>query len=418
MSIPEESVERESRATALANGLFRRSALDAYYRRIAEPEERPMRVPAPRALAAFSLLAGLVGLGGVMATVSRMELTSRAPGALRTSATVRVLRSQVAGTVDEILVRSGQMVAAGAEVARLESPSLRTAFREAELRLGDAEEQLRQFRDQDGLIYGARIQALRRHGAVLTGLGHSLRQSAHLLERKVSAYQQLGERGAVGGLTVDEVTEERAKTVRQGGELQEKRADIELQIRSLESERQSELWRREADLRDRRARLEGLRISMKMLTIVATEAGYVEAVLVRPGDVLEAGVAIGRVVPDASPRRAVALIPERDRAFAEAGGTVQLEVEQLPYTEFGTLEGRIDRIAADVASAAEVRDVLGESEPLREPCYRVELTLFEGATFAALRPRLRPGMLVTARIPLRSRRAIGVLFDPFWRGLR
>jgi hypothetical protein len=72
------------------------------------------------------------------------------------------------------------------------------------------------------------------------------------------------------------------------------------------------------------------------------------------------------------------------------------------------------RIASDLATHAEVSDVLGDVKP-ESPGFRVELALDEDAATGKLERMLRPGSYVTARFHLRKRRLAPVLFQPLRR---
>ena len=117
---------------------------------------------------------------------------------------------------------------------------------------------------------------------------------------------------------------------------------------------------------------------------------------------------MGKLIPDAGVLQAVSFLPERDRAFINAGDRARIELEQLPSAEFGSLTGHVKRISSDLASPYEVKDAFGEEGAVQGPAYRVELT-FD----APVRPLpLRPGMLLNVRYTLRRQRVISLVFQP------
>jgi multidrug efflux pump subunit AcrA (membrane-fusion protein) len=124
------------------------------------------------------------------------------------------------------------------------------------------------------------------------------------------------------------------------------------------------------------------------------------------------------LVAGGAPSKIIAFLPERDRAFVTSGAEIRVEVEQLPYAEFGTLKGRVDRVATDLASRYEVTEALGEEAQYPGPSYRVELSLLEDDRAKQLSSKLRAGMLVNARFTLRRRRLISLVLDPLRRWLR
>jgi multidrug efflux pump subunit AcrA (membrane-fusion protein) len=145
------------------------------------------------------------------------------------------------------------------------------------------------------------------------------------------------------------------------------------------------------------------------LDVRAPLRGRLEGLEVFPGDFVVAGAALGRLVPDEPPSRAVALVSERDRPLLEVGQEVRLDIEEMPALRFGHLVGRIERLATTVASDGETARVLGE-RPRSAPAYFVELAVIPDATYQALRPRLRPGMRLACRFPLRRVGFLSAIF--------
>jgi hypothetical protein len=121
---------------------------------------------------------------------------------------------------------------------------------------------------------------------------------------------------------------------------------------------------------------------------------------------------VARLIPDGTPLTVVSFVPERDRAFLAIGATARIEVDQLPSAEFGAINGRITRIGSDVASAAELREALGDHAQVAGPMVRVELTVTDDAQRQKLLPHLRAGSLVGVRYTLRRRRVITLIVEP------
>lgn len=119
-------------------------------------------------------------------------------------------------------------------------------------------------------------------------------------------------------------------------------------------------------------------------------------------------------MPEGAARHVVVFLPEADRAFLEEGASVRVELDQLPAGEFGSLEAKVVRIGADLATATEVSDALGAVK-VDGPAYRVELVLDEGGSLRTTDKVLRPGSLVTARFVLRKRRLAVLVFEPLER---
>jgi multidrug efflux pump subunit AcrA (membrane-fusion protein) len=114
----------------------------------------------------------------------------------------------------------------------------------------------------------------------------------------------------------------------------------------------------------------------------------------------------------------VSFLAEKDRAFVKPGDDVRLELDQLPYAEYGTLQAKVIRISDDLASPYEIREALGEDQKLDAPAYRVELEITDAASLHAAQVRLRTGMLMNVRYTLRRQRFITLVLDPLRRWFR
>jgi len=108
----------------------------------------------------------------------------------------------------------------------------------------------------------------------------------------------------------------------------------------------------------------------------------------------------------------VCFLPEKDRAFVKEGDAALLEMDQLPYAEFGTVRARVLRISSDLASPHELQDALGEGPALAAPSFRVELEITDAGAARKAKVPLRSGMLLNARFTLRRQRLITLVLEP------
>ena len=94
---------------------------------------------------------------------------------------------------------------------------------------------------------------------------------------------------------------------------------------------------------------------------------------------VQAGQIVGKLVPVDSPLQVVSFLAERDRAFAKPGDEVQLELDQLPHAQYGTLRARWSASATTSPRRPRSDDALGEDQKLEAPSYRVELEITDAA---------------------------------------
>jgi HlyD family secretion protein len=170
-------------------------------------------------------------------------------------------------------------------------------------------------------------------------------------------------------------------------------------------------------VRDARSKVDTANLLLLQTELRAPIDGKVESLRVHAGQTVQAGEWVARVVRDETPRSLVAFVPERDAAFLRVGAFAHVEVDKLPAGEFGLAEARVVRVGSELAEPAEVAAALGDAAP-KGVHVRVELALQDGPGTARVRPYLRPGTLVTARIALRDRRLLAIVFEPARKWLR
>jgi multidrug resistance efflux pump len=397
--------------------LYRQEALDRYLR--GEEELGAMlRVSPPWAWSLFLALAALVGVALALSITCRVELTSRGRGILRAVGGVRALETQVAGVVDEVVATSGRPVRAGDPLVRLQSATVKAELLEADARLAQAKATLETFSSKQEALYASRTSLLAHRADLLRARIASQAGTVSRVKKKAASYDDLGQKGIVGSLSADDANEELAQARRQKIGLEEDLSQTQLQIAALQSDRENERWRYQRDVADAQTKRDAVAIALDQTTVKAPQDGTLEAIVVKPGDVLHVGSPVGKLIPQGGPTQVISFLPEKDRAFVKEGTEVRVEIDQLPYAEFGALRGRIDRVSSALASPYEVSEALGEGAQLPSPAYRVELTVIEDETDRKLAPELRPGMLVSARYSLRQRKLIALVLDPLERWIK
>jgi multidrug resistance efflux pump len=245
----------------------------------------------------------------------------------------------------------------------------------------------------------------------------SLRASASHQQRRLDADQQLLAKGLVSDIAVGETRDALAQAQRQLNAAEQSLDQTRQELASLEARRQDELWQRQQLVSAAQTKRDSLAVALQESVLRAPEDGVVEALTVRVGEVVQAGQPVGKIVPVQSPLVVVSLLAERDRAFAKPGDEVQLELDQLPHAEYGTLRAKVVRIAGDLASPQEIREAFGEEGKPGAPSYRVELEITDASAAEAAKVQLRTGTLMDVRYTLRRQRLITLVFSPLRRWL-
>lgn len=406
---PEEAADAPS-STVWSGHRFRPAALKA--REEDKPEDVVLRVAPPLRVAVTLLLSSLVFACVALAFVCDVDVTARGRGVLRVQGGVHVVSAQVPGIVTEVTARSGDDVRAGDVIALLDSASVRAKLIEATERLAVSRATLAQVEGRRKALYGERLARLREQSTLLSKRAASGATSVAAAERRASRFDSLSKEGLASALDVGQAAEDRAQAVRAELLTRQELATVRSQAAGVEVELDTDQWKARAAVREAAAERESAVLAIEQLKIVAPRNGRMEAVLVRAGDTLAAGAAVGKLVPADAQLEVVSFIPERDRAFLEPGKGARMELEQLPASEFGALSGTVRRIATDLAVAAEIRDALGEGAATEGAFVRVELTLNDDEQTKKLVKYLRSGSMLSIRYPLRKRRAIAVLFEP------
>jgi len=391
-------------------GLFRAEALQ--HRLSSEEGRGVVRVSPPWTWALLWVVVCGVGAALVSSFIGRIEITSRARGILRPVAGVRVLTSQITGTVVGVDARSGDSVKSGATLLRIESATAEAQLLEAERELEAVRGRFSVLAAQEDQKYAEQVESLHSRSRRLADQIESLRSSVSLQERHVAADRELLKKGLVSEISVGDTQESLAQAERQLSGAETTLDQTRQELASLEARRQDELWQRQQTMNSAQNKRDSLALVMKQNVIVAPVDGTVEALLVKVGEVVQAGQAVGKIVPAESKLHVVSFLPEKDRAFAKVGDVVHLELDQLPHAEYGTLEARVTRISDDLASPSEVNEAIGEGQKLAEPAYRVELEITDAHAADAAGVKLRTGTLLEARFTLRRQKLITLVLSP------
>lgn len=367
----------------------------------------PVTIAPPWAHSLLAFFALLVGAAVVLCFVCRVEVTDRAPGIVRPSTGVRPLLAQADGVVSEVYARSGDRVSNGTPLVRLQSAetdaSLLEATRELELQ------------QKEHAQVAADPQFEREREALMRRLDYlhqqitSLEGSVAHQEKRMKAMSSLQQSGLVSPIDADEVRDRYQEAIRSLQSGRETLVRTEQELASLDAGHQRDV--RDADVKQRQAqaRRDSLAYPLQRSLVTAPASGTVEAILLRRGDFIRSGQLIGKLLPDGAPLQVVSFVPEKDRAFVHPGDTALLELDQFPYTEFGTVKARVARVSSDLASRYELEEAMGEQTKLDAPSYRVELQLLPSTTREI---RIKPGMLLHVRLTLRRQRLISMLFEP------
>lgn len=124
-----------------------------------------------------------------------------------------------------------------------------------------------------------------------------------------------------------------------------------------------------------------------------------------PGQVIEAGAVLGKIVPSETELGVRLRVANRDVSRVAVGDRVRIKINAFPYTDFGVLEGRIVRLAPAPSSRRDNTAEVGSF--VAEASLEQDYFVVDGA-----RQRLLPGMVGVAEIRVGTRRLITRFFKP------
>jgi multidrug resistance efflux pump len=342
----------------------------------------------------------------------RVEQTGMARGVLRVTGGSQAIVTSATGTALEVHAHTGDKVAKGDVLLTIDSAPTKALLAEAEAAVALAEQQLARFANQRSVIYRSRRAALQERARLLALRARNQADAVSRARAKLRALERMQGAGVASALDTAAASDELGAAEREHTKILEDASNVGLQIATLDSDLDGETTQLQSSLQRAKDRRDALVLAARDTVVRAPADGVLETVLVRAGDTVAAGSAVARLVPSNAPIQLVAFLPERDRAFAQAGMPARVELDQFPAVEFGYLQARVSRLGGDLATVAETREALGEQAPTKDALYRVELTLDAQQASTRLQGLVRPGSLVTVRLPLRKRRVAAILFEP------
>jgi multidrug resistance efflux pump len=397
-------------------GLFRKEAMQHFLQ--AEEGRGLVRVSPPWTWALLLVMLSGLGTALLASIFGKVEVNGRGRGILRPTSGIRMVIAKLDGTVGQIDVHSGQQVKAGDLLVRIEAPPVQAQLLEAERQVQTVRKHFKVTAALQDQAHAEQSRRLRARIAKLKEQIGSQQHSMAMLERNLKRHLALAKEGIVSPVTVDEVRESSARAQRQSHLMEQALEQASQDRAGLDNSRQESLWQRRQTIQNAEVRAESLAFMLGQTRLEAPEDGMVEAMLVKPGEVVRTGQALCKLIPRNAPLHVVAFLEEKDRAFVKPGDEVKLELDQLPYAEYGTLRARIERISDDLAAPFELHEALGDNPLPNLPTFRVELRITDAKAVTKAGIPLRSGMLMNARFTLRRQRLITLVLDPLRKWLR
>ncbi|MGC6389842.1 HlyD family secretion protein [Ewingella sp. S1.OA.A_B6] len=131
--------------------------------------------------------------------------------------------------------------------------------------------------------------------------------------------------------------------------------------------------------------------SRRSVDLRTPEKGTVSAVLVKSGQLVNAGQTIATVLPDNVHLQARIMLSSRAIGFINPGQRVVLRYQSFPWQKFGQQYGTVTEISKSALSPQEVATITGDSQN-SQSMYQVKVTIDHQSVQAYGKPvSLRPG---------------------------
>ncbi|MGF1475678.1 MAG: HlyD family type I secretion periplasmic adaptor subunit [Geminicoccaceae bacterium] len=395
-------------------------------------------------------VAGLIGAALVWSAWAEVERVVVAAGKVEPASQVKIINHPTGGKIETILVENGDRVRKGdilvtfdpsvieaelaatrgrlqvrqAEVARLEAEhgdrpialpdnlaSERPDLADEQLQLLDA---TRVSRAQRSAELEATVRQRQNEVERAEADIERLKNALTLIRRQANAVRELAEKGLYPKLKmvalegqVSDTTGELAKARSAAAAAREAASSAEERLAALDKSRTAELLGDLADAKADVARLLEQRkiheARLRGLVVHAPVTGIIEAVEVTAaGQSVAPNEPLMTVVPTQDGLVVEATVANKDIGFVHQGQTATIKVRAFDFLEYGTLDGKVEMVAADARPTPDTSDLLFDVKLSSE---RDELASQDRSVAIA------PGMLVDVEFHVGERTVLSYLTD-------
>lgn len=334
---------------------------------------------------------GTASLGFVYAAAAKIDEVVVANGTLQAIGAARPIMSPAAGVVDQIYVKEGQSVRAGEALLKFD-PEVNETRRSA------LQEQIRLERQRFGeqeRAFEAREQSLE---------SRTRSQEASLQTEQV-ILTQIEPLAREGGIQMVQILQQKNKIQQLRSEIAQSEANLREVQAELVKLRQESL----RNLSDLERQLVEVNKALDYEVLRAPVGGMVfELKPSSPGYAAQANETLLKVVPRGI-LEAKVYLTNRDVGFAKPGQLAQVRVDAFPFTQFGSIPGRLKSVGTDSLPPDQ------QNPQPRFPAYVSldRLYLEKNGT----KHNVSSGQTVSVNLVVRDKRVISLLTDAVQRAL-
>lgn len=341
------------------------------------------------------VLAGSFGVAVILAAVTPYNVTIRAGGIVRPAGETRIVQAAIEGVVERLNVQVNQPVNQGDIIATLNDSRSQIQKSQLESTIRQNQLQIGQVQSQISFIDSQIVAEANQTGRAITSAGAELtRSQRELAERAAITSAELKEAEATYNLALQQQEnlrlavaagavarsqfDERTQAVQAAlGRLEKARAAAdptnasvtianeqisreqsrgEATLATLNREKQA-LSQRQTEIQNQINRdtkeLQQVAGELQKTIIRAPVDGTILELNIRnPGQSVNPNNPIARIAPKAAELVIKARVTAQDIGRVEVGQPVNLRISAFPYPDYGTLNGKVKEVAADVTTPA------------------------------------------------------------------
>ena len=333
-------------------------------------------------------LIGCSGFGLLWLALAQTEEVVTAPGKLEPIGDVKTIQVPVGGVLDAMLVKDGERVQRGQVLLRLDQVATRDRAQSTEKAIAAKQQQLalKQIELQRYLKLNDTEQAVLRQNLGMEG---------EILDR-LEALKRVGASAELQYL------QQRNKVREVQGELAKTTVDRQRQVAILEQA----IQQLQGELADLQSKLTELRVNLRYQDIRSPVDGVVfDLKPTGPGFVAQGSEPVMKIVPFNN-LKAMVEIPSNKIGFVRVGKPVDLSIDSFPSSDFGVLQGSLQRIGSDALPPDQLKQNYRYPAEIRLSSQQLKLR--NGTALP-----LQVGMSLTANIKLRKVSYLQLLLGEF-----
>ena len=339
----------------------------------------------------------------------------RGPGKVVPSSRTQVIQSLEGGILSEVMAWEGQIVPAGATLARLDDTKFEGSYKELESQITALEATLHRLERE--MAFAESLDLPQAIQANDPGVAQS---EAQLFAARMSEFKSSSEAHAstiaLQTREVDmlrEMSEQnlvpRLDLVKAEKQLNQVASDAEAYRAEYVLTRSEEYSAALTELKQLQANLETRKDQLARTSLYAPVRGIVNKLLITTiGGVVSPGDAILELTPLDDELRVEARISPKDIAYVTPDMEANIKLTAYDYTIYGSFPGKVIHISADTFEDEHARD--------SEPYYKV-LVAVEAEELEANDEKIeiRPGMLAEAELNVGDKTVLQYLLKPLFK---